>query len=99
MLHCLVVDKNVNQNKTFKVGISGSYGGLNIGDEAILQGIITRLRASLPVKITIFSRDAKDTLQRHQVEQAVTARDLTREEVTQQIEGQPVHSGWGWHPV
>lgn len=84
MLHCLVVD---NQKKLFKVGISGSYGGLNIGDEAILQGIITRLRASLPVKITIFSRDAKDTLQRHQVERAITARELTREEVTQEIKG------------
>lgn len=75
-----------NQKKLFKVGISGSYGGLNIGDESILQGIITGLRASLPVKITIFSRDAKDTLQRHQVERAVTARELTREEVTREIE-------------
>jgi polysaccharide pyruvyl transferase CsaB len=76
-----------NQKKLFRVGISGSYGGLNIGDEAILQGIITRLRASLSVKLTVFSRDAKDTLQRHQVERAVTAQDLTREEVTQEIEG------------
>jgi len=83
MLHCLTVD---NQKKIFKVGISGSYGGLNIGDEAILQGIITRLRASLPVKITVFSRDAKDTLKRHQVERAVTARELTREEVNREIE-------------
>jgi polysaccharide pyruvyl transferase CsaB len=74
-----------DQKKLFKVGISGSYGGLNIGDEAILQGIITRLRASLPVKITVFSRDEKDTLQRHQVERAVTARKLTREEVTREI--------------
>jgi polysaccharide pyruvyl transferase CsaB len=75
-----------NQKGLFKVGISGSYGGLNIGDEAILQGIITRLCASLPVKVTVLSRDAKDTLQRHQVERAVTARELTREEVTREIE-------------
>lgn len=75
-----------NQKKLFKVGISGSYGGLNIGDEAILQGIITRLRASVPARIIVFSRDAKDTLQRHQVERAITARELTREEVTREIE-------------
>lgn len=83
MIHCLLVD---NQKKFYRVGISGSYGGLNIGDEAILQSIITQLRASLPVKITVFSRDAKDTLKRHQVERAVTARELTREEVTKEIE-------------
>ncbi|MFC2041727.1 polysaccharide pyruvyl transferase family protein [Chloroflexota bacterium] len=77
----------MNNQKTFNVGISGSYGGLNLGDEAILQGIILRLRASLPAKITVFSRDAKDTLRRHQVERAVTVRDLAREEVTQEIEG------------
>ena len=72
--------------KSYRVGISGSYGGLNLGDEAILQGIITRLRASLPVQVTVFSRDAKDTLRRHQVERAVTARDLTRQEATREIE-------------
>jgi hypothetical protein len=27
----------------FRVGISGSYGGLNLGDEAILQVIATEL--------------------------------------------------------
>ena len=75
-----------SQKKVFKVGISGSYGGLNIGDEAILQGIITRLRASLPVQITVFSRDEKDSYRRHQVERAVTARELTREEVTREVE-------------
>lgn len=75
-----------NQKKLFKVGISGSYGGLNLGDEAILQGIVTQLRKSLAVEITVFSRDAKDTLQRHQVERAVSVRELTREEVIREIE-------------
>ena len=31
-----------------KVGITGSYGGLNLGDEAILQSIIAQLRRDLP---------------------------------------------------
>ncbi len=86
MLHCLVVNKEDDKKKPFKVGISGSYGGLNIGDEAILQGIIARLRASLPVQVTVFSRDEKDTLHRHDVERSVTARNLTRAEVNREIE-------------
>jgi len=76
----------MDKKKFLRVGISGSYGGLNLGDEAILQGIIAQLRKSLPVQITVFSRDAKDTLHRHQVEKVVSARELTREEVTREIE-------------
>ena len=44
--------------KPFRVGISGSYGGLNLGDEAILQSIVKQLRDSLLVEIVVFSRDA-----------------------------------------
>jgi len=69
-----------------RVGISGSYGGRNIGDEAILEGIIKELRQSVPVEITVFTRDPKDTLRRHGVERAVLARDLSREEVRADIE-------------
>ena len=32
----------------YRIGISGSYGGLNLGDEAILQSIIAQLRRDLP---------------------------------------------------
>lgn len=70
----------------FRVGISGSYGGLNLGDEAILQSIITQLRRSLPVEITVFSRNPEDTLRRHQVERAVPVRKITRSEVFPEIE-------------
>ena len=65
----------------FRVGISGYYGGLNLGDEAILQSIVSQLRASLPVEITVFSRDAKDTTVPHKVDHVVPVRDLSREEV------------------
>jgi len=68
-----------------RVGISGSYGGLNLGDEAILQAIVAQLRASGPVEITVFSRDAKDTTARHQVERAVPVRELSRDEVLPEI--------------
>lgn len=63
-----------------RIGITGSYGGLNLGDEAILSAIIKQLRASVDVEITVFSRNPDDTLWRHDVEHAVPVRDMTREE-------------------
>ena len=77
----------MNKNTdVFRIGISGSYGGLNLGDEAILQVIVTELRRSLPVEITVFSRDPRDTLSRHQVEHAVPVRELSKAEVLPEIE-------------
>ncbi len=69
----------------FRVGISGSYGGLNLGDEAILEAIIRQLRASTPVEITVFTRDIGDTLWRHHVEHAVTVRQMTRDEARAEV--------------
>ncbi len=68
-----------------RIGISGSYGGLNLGDEAILESILTQLRMSLDAEFTVFTRDPEDTLQRHGVEHALEIRDLTREEAEQEI--------------
>src|SRR6267142_275576 len=65
-----------------KIGITGSYGGLNLGDEAILQSIIMQLRQEVPdAEITVFSRDAEDTKRRHEVQRAVPVRKLSRSEV------------------
>ena len=70
-----------------KIGITGSYGGLNLGDEAILQSIIEQLRRDVPgVEITVFSRNAEDTKQRHKVERAIAVRKLARAEVVEEIE-------------
>jgi polysaccharide pyruvyl transferase CsaB len=71
----------------FRVGITGSYGGLNLGDEAILQSIVAQLRKDLPqVEITVFSRDADDTKRRHGIERAVAVRKLSRAEITPEVE-------------
>jgi polysaccharide pyruvyl transferase CsaB len=70
-----------NKGRLFHIGITGSYGGLNLGDEAILHSIITQLRKSLPVQITVFSRNAEDTRQRHKVETALPVRQMTRDEI------------------
>jgi polysaccharide pyruvyl transferase CsaB len=70
----------------YHVGISGSYGGLNLGDEAILQSIVAQLRRDLPVEITVFSRNPEDTTRRHKVERAIPARKLSRAEILPEIE-------------
>lgn len=68
-----------------RIGISGSYGGLNLGDEAILQGIVATLRAALPVEITVFSRNPDDTLRRHPVDRAVPVRKMSKNDVLPEI--------------
>jgi polysaccharide pyruvyl transferase CsaB len=72
-------------SQAYRVGISGSYGGLNLGDEAILAGIVGELRGALSVEITVFSRDAEDTKQRHKVERVVPVRKLSRGEVLPEV--------------
>jgi len=71
----------------YRIGITGSYGGLNLGDEAILQSIIAELRRELPeVEITVFSRDAEDTKRRHAVERSIAVRKISRAEVVPEIQ-------------
>jgi polysaccharide pyruvyl transferase CsaB len=62
-----------------RVGITGSYGGLNLGDEAILEAILRPLREDLHAQPVVFSRDVKDTVRRHGVE-ALPVRTMTRDE-------------------
>ena len=69
-----------------QIGISGSYGGANLGDEAILQGMIGELRSSAPCEITVFTRSSADTLQRHGVEHAVEVHELTRDRARSEVQ-------------
>lgn len=68
----------------YRVAISGSYGGMNLGDEAILEGILKELRASLDVDIVIFSRNPKDTEKRHKV-RALPIREMHKDEVFKEL--------------
>lgn len=72
--------------KRLRIGISGSYGGMNLGDEAILDGILNQLRATVPADITVFSRNPSDTLLRHKAEHVVAVRQLTRREITPEVQ-------------
>jgi polysaccharide pyruvyl transferase CsaB len=70
----------------YRVGITGSYGGMNLGDEAILQSMIGELRRELPgVEITVFSRDAEDTRRRHGVERVLPVRKMSRAEIVPEV--------------
>jgi polysaccharide pyruvyl transferase CsaB len=73
-------------SKRLRIGISGSYGGMNLGDEAILDGILNQLRATVSADITVFSRNPSDTMARHQTEHVVAVRQLTRKEITPEVQ-------------
>jgi polysaccharide pyruvyl transferase CsaB len=60
---------------------------MNLGDEAILEGMLSRLRATVPAHITVYSRNPSDTLSRHKVERAISPRSLTRKEMAAEIRG------------
>jgi polysaccharide pyruvyl transferase CsaB len=77
------MDKHGRQ---LRIGISGSYGGMNLGDEAILQGIVGEIRRNLSAQITVFTRNPADTLARHRVERAIPVRELTRKEITPEVQ-------------
>jgi polysaccharide pyruvyl transferase CsaB len=70
-----------NDRRKLRIGISGSYGGMNLGDEAILEGMLSRLRTSIDADLTVFSRNPADTLARHRVERAISPGGLTRSEM------------------
>jgi polysaccharide pyruvyl transferase CsaB len=58
---------------------------MNLGDEAILEGILGALRATIAAEVTVFSRNPADTLARHEVERAISARALTRRQMVPEI--------------
>lgn len=71
----------------YRIAISGSYGGCNLGDEAILHGLLGELRDAVEIETLVFSSDPGDTRRRHRVERAVRGPDLTREELTAEVGG------------
>lgn len=73
-------------DRPVRIGISGSYGGMNLGDEAILESILAQLRRSMEVDVTVFSRNPADTLARHRVARALPVRALTRRESMHEIQ-------------
>jgi polysaccharide pyruvyl transferase CsaB len=70
------------------IGITGSYGGLNLGDEAILTAMIAALRGRVPsATLTVFSRDADHTRNHYDVDDVVAVRTSARDDVARHVEG------------
>lgn len=68
------------------IGISGSYGGLNTGDEAILTSAIDQLRRTVDgVEIVVFSRDAVHTAANHPADRVVNPRIAMKGEITPEV--------------
>lgn len=68
----------------YRIAISGSYGGMNLGDEAILEGILRELRSCLDVDIVVFSQHTKDTEKRHKV-RAIPIREMHKDQVVEEL--------------
>jgi polysaccharide pyruvyl transferase CsaB len=70
------------------IGLLGSYGGLNIGDEAILTSMLAALRAAVPfAEVVVFSRDAAHTRDAHFVDRALDARKGRCDAISEEIAG------------
>jgi polysaccharide pyruvyl transferase CsaB len=68
------------------IGICGSYGGLNLGDEAILMVALQQLRIAVPgVELTVFTRDVAHTRAHHDVDRAIDARTAFRDELVAEL--------------
>ncbi|AEB46607.1 MULTISPECIES: polysaccharide pyruvyl transferase family protein [Micromonospora] len=61
------------------IGVLGSYGGRNLGDEAILTGLLTDLRQQEPnARIIVFSRNPEHTAVAHPDVEAVPWEGVSR---------------------
>jgi polysaccharide pyruvyl transferase CsaB len=70
-----------------RIGISGSYGGLNLGDEAILASMLASLRQARPHdELVVFSRNAAHTRAHQDCDRVVAAREASRDKVAPEIE-------------
>jgi polysaccharide pyruvyl transferase CsaB len=68
------------------IGICGSYGGLNTGDEAILTVALGQLRDAVPgVELAVFTRDCEHTSRHYDVERCIDARSALRDELEEEV--------------
>ncbi|MGC2854489.1 polysaccharide pyruvyl transferase family protein [Novispirillum sp. DQ9] len=68
------------------IGISGSYGGLNLGDEAILASTLRQLRRARPdAEIVVFSRNPDHTRAHHDCDRVLCPREALRDEIEPEI--------------
>jgi polysaccharide pyruvyl transferase CsaB len=59
---------------------------MNLGDEAILEGILTELGPDLSANVTVLSRKPDDTMARHKIARAICPRSMTKTEMRAELE-------------
>jgi polysaccharide pyruvyl transferase CsaB len=70
-----------------RIGVLGSYGGLNVGDEAILTSMLAGFRDQCPsYELAVFTRNAEHTPRHHKVDRVVAVRETSRSEVLAEID-------------
>ncbi|RJL24863.1 polysaccharide pyruvyl transferase [Bailinhaonella thermotolerans] len=71
---------------TFTVGVLGSYGGLNVGDEAILSCVLDCVRHRTPeAKVVVFSRNPEHTRVSHSVSAVVPWQGVSRDRTLAEV--------------
>jgi polysaccharide pyruvyl transferase CsaB len=65
--------------RNLAIGVLGSYGGRNVGDEAILTCVLRCLRALCPsARIVLFTRDADHSERHHGIAETITWEGASR---------------------
>ncbi|MFI9825843.1 polysaccharide pyruvyl transferase family protein [Streptomyces sp. NPDC052013] len=68
------------------VGVLGSYGGRNVGDEAILTAMLDRIRAGRPdARVVVFSRRPEHSRRIHPDVEAVGWEGVCREQISEHL--------------
>jgi polysaccharide pyruvyl transferase CsaB len=70
------------------IGVLGSYGGRNVGDEAILTCVLRCLRTRCPLaRIVLFTRDAEHSKRYHDVTETITWEGAAWDSITAALAG------------
>ena len=81
------MNDQVARSKNLTIGVLGSYGGLNIGDEAILTCVLRCLRELRPAaRIVVLTRDAAHSRQNHGVADALVWDGLSRRAMAEAVD-------------
>jgi polysaccharide pyruvyl transferase CsaB len=70
------------------IGVLGSYGGRNVGDEAILTCVLGRLQELRPsARIVLFTRDAEHSERYHGIAETMTWEGASKDSIIESVAG------------
>jgi polysaccharide pyruvyl transferase CsaB len=76
----------MHDRDSVSVGVLGSYGGRNVGDEAILTAMLDRIRSGRPdARIVVFSRGPDHSRAVHPDVEVVAWEGVCRERITEHL--------------